>query len=181
MRKAALLLLLAALCACGSRPEKQSSTSSKDVPEYPFTIRLLPVLHDGENEIEESNVVLLITNASNQVQRIYRGWCSWGWWQFSFTAVDQQGNKYEITRRPQIWFANFPDVDVINPHEPMAYVLRMNDGSWEEVPQIPRQAMFKLTLHHIVDIVPPFKKRNMLRDPIWIGSHDTELGTVLFP
>jgi hypothetical protein len=70
----------------------------------PDLMTLYPAM---EPRIDHLNVI--ITNRSLRDVRIWKEWCSWGYYNIEFILKDQSNHEYRIARVGRIWPVNLPD------------------------------------------------------------------------
>lgn len=77
---------------------------------------------------------VVVTNVSKKPIRLWRDWCSWGYFNLSFEATDQNGTKTHITKNAREWNKNFPDWTIIAPSDHMVLDVTFDKSIWHNPP-----------------------------------------------
>ena len=87
---------------------------------------------------------VVITNQSDKVQKLWREWCSWGYFTVRFEVVGKDGKIYTIKKNNnKIWTRNFPDETQIPSGEHHVLDIYLNDPAiWSNTPMIRANAKF---------------------------------------
>jgi hypothetical protein len=59
------------------------------------------------------NFYVVVTNTSESPVRLWREWCSWGYFNLSFVVTDERGKTTTVTKKPRGWDHNFPDGSIV--------------------------------------------------------------------
>ena len=73
---------------------------------------------------------VVIRNTSSTPMKVWKEWCSWGWYNMSFQIERAKGKSFKITKGRHIWTWNFPDSAIILPHESFVWPVTFNDD-WD--------------------------------------------------
>jgi hypothetical protein len=80
---------------------------------------------------------VVVTNISNQPQRIWREWCSWGYFDLDFELTDQGGKTWKAKKKPANWTRNFPSYQILEPHDSLVIEVEFaNPDTWEGFPHL---------------------------------------------
>ncbi len=60
---------------------------------------------------------VVITNNTDKPINLWREWCSWGYYNLTFEALDANGKKHTIAKGPMSWTRNFPSSMTIPPRK----------------------------------------------------------------
>ncbi len=74
---------------------------------------------------------VVVTNTSKQPVRIWRDWCSWGYFQLSFEVKDDAGHTWTISRKEREFWKNYPDYWTLAPGEPLVLNVTLSSDIWE--------------------------------------------------
>jgi hypothetical protein len=127
-------LLLLTLCASATRVLAAEETSSSGL-----TVRIVPTAkrHDvGAIDLTrlEDHFHVVLTNTSTKPIRIWREWCSWGYFGLSFEAQDRAGKTIRISKKQRGWDKNYPDWLELAPGEPAVIDVNLDPANWEASP-----------------------------------------------
>ena len=97
--------------------------------------------HGGDRNIIYSSTSdhfsVVITNTSNQPQKVWKEWCSWGYFSLWFEVEEEGGRKYEVHKKGRAWFRNYPDTWTIAPCENLVIDVYFGSNDWDNFP-LPR-------------------------------------------
>lgn len=111
---------------------------------------------------EHSHFSVVLRNESEQPLRLWREWCSWGYFALRFMAIDQDGKEHKISKAPRRWSANNPDFEEIDPGECVVREVFFGKKDWEPFPRGKDRAGNLLQLQAIYEVE--------------LDKHATELG-----
>jgi hypothetical protein len=77
---------------------------------------------------------VVITNASDGPVRLWRDWCSWGYFCLSFEVIDARGKSYTVKKKARGWDKNYPDEKLIPSGDHMVLEVAFDDSTWEGGP-----------------------------------------------
>ena len=80
---------------------------------------------------------LVLTNISEQSQKVWEDRNSWGYYAISFEMTTADGKKFAITRRPIEFTKNAPSTFLVEPGEHQVCLIRL-DRWWETHPALPK-------------------------------------------
>jgi hypothetical protein len=112
---------------------------------------------------------VVVTNVSKEHVRLWREWCSRGYFNVSFTVTDESGKTVTVKKRPRGWDKNYPDCSVIPPGGHMIFEISFDDTTWQGAP-LPEPEMrqtrrVRMKAVYAVPVDPETK-----RDGIWTGE-----------
>ncbi len=84
------------------------------------------------NAGETLNVV--VTNATQRDVRLWREWCSWGYFQLTLVIRDAENEDAQpviLRKKPRIWTKNYPDFWTLGPGEPLVWPVKLESGDWD--------------------------------------------------
>jgi hypothetical protein len=109
---------------------------------------------------------VLVTNVSDQPQRVWREWCSWGYFALSFEVTDADGKTRAIIKNLRAWTRNFPDYWTIPPHESLVLEVDFADTSvWQPFPH-PEGDPMSFTMQAVFEIP---RDKETEKDSVWTG------------
>jgi hypothetical protein len=138
----------------------------------PITVRIVPTRwsEKGERMIllspatQDFHVVL--TNVAKEPVRLWREWCSWGYFTLRFEMTEQNGKKVSITKQPIGWNKNYPDWTVIPPGEHMVFAVKFDASTWQNVPLLEAENPQIIRLKAIFEIPEEVEAKER---KIWTG------------
>ena len=77
---------------------------------------------------------VVLTNISKEPIRVWREWCSWGWYSLSFRVTDEKGVTTEVKKAARGWTKNYPDATVLQPGDHMVYEVAFDPETWPTAP-----------------------------------------------
>jgi len=147
------------------------STSAAPARE-PLAVRIVPTRHDEtsgrgiELRVPPNHFQVVVTNVSNQNLRLWREWCSWGYFNLSFEATDQNGRTVTVSKREQGWDKNFPDPILVLPGEHLVYEVSFDEDKWKNSPTVGLKGVKTIKMQAIFEIKPD---KHALEKEVWTG------------
>jgi len=150
----------------------------------PIGISLAIPTHNGMREIENTeyqrhipHFPVIIANSSDSQQRLWREWCSWGYFGLTFEFTDESGKKWIAKKEEQVWTKNFPDWWTLEPHESLVIDVNFADtNTWVGFPS-PTNGSQTVTMQAILE----FKPNDVTRQyGIWTGRVVSKAEKVTF-
>jgi hypothetical protein len=147
----------------------------------PFSIQLIvPVSNpQGDREIaldRYPQLHVLLTNQSQQTQRLWKDWNTWGYFNLSL-EWEAAGKTFPIVRQtPKAWDGDFPDYWSVAPGETVVLVVDMSSRQWKGFPDLYGEK------------VPATLKATYVNKPdelatafdVWVGKVETPKIPVVF-
>lgn len=105
-------------------------------PALPSPLRVsvaIPV-HRGNRVLSlgpNTRLHVVVTNMSNKPQRLWREWCSWGYYNLSFELKDAQGKMTALKKRVRGWSKNYPDWFELPAGEHYVIEVQLTGADWE--------------------------------------------------
>ena len=122
------LLLSILIAGLGMTPASKAAESSIEVS-------IAVPYRNGKRVLEysaRSHFHVIIFNKSGSPQKIWRDWCSWGYYALSFELTDESGKTWTAKKKPRGWRKNFPDSWTVAPHECLVLDVDFADAAvWE--------------------------------------------------
>ncbi len=97
-----------------------------------------PKVH-GVQEIKfdaaDSTLSVVVTNVSDQPVRLWRDWCSWGYYNLTLEFADENaagGEKtWVLAKKERGWSKNYPDAAEIAPGGSMIFTVPLTATTWK--------------------------------------------------
>jgi hypothetical protein len=77
---------------------------------------------------------VVVTNVSDEPVRLWKEWCSWGYFNLTFQVTDEAGHPVEVRKQGRDWSKNFPDWEVIPPGGHQVREVTFDPTIWEGWP-----------------------------------------------
>ena len=152
----------------------------------PIALYIAVPIHNGERRIENIEYIfqdntahfdVIVTNTSDKPQRIWREWCSWGYFGLTFEFKDENGKKWFAKKEGQDWTVNAPDWWTLEPHESLVIEVYFADSKiWRGFPS-PDNGSQTVTMQAILEFKPDDIAR---QDSVWTGRVVSKAEKVIF-
>jgi hypothetical protein len=107
-----------------------------------------------------------LTNSSDKPTKIWKEWCSWGYYALSFELTDESGKTWTAKKKPRSWDQNYPDYWTIDPHESLVLDVEIAGADiWEGFPR-PSRGSQKLRMRAVFEIRPDHQSQE---HSVWTG------------
>src|SRR5207253_1332755 len=108
--------------------------------ESPIAISVAVPARSGERRIEHRDSTthfhVIVSNTSDRPERIWREWCSWGYFGLTFEFTDESGKKWIARKKERVWTVNAPDWWTLEAHESLVLDVHLGDlETWEGFPR----------------------------------------------
>jgi hypothetical protein len=117
----------------------QSAQSAESGPN--LTVRIVPTSfrENGSRIIQlldpSQHFHVVVTNTGKISTRLWREWCSWGYFSLSFEIRDQHGATAKIVKKmDRAWDKNFADWIVIPAGDSLVYEVSFDKSIWKDAP-----------------------------------------------
>jgi hypothetical protein len=77
---------------------------------------------------------VVLTNVGRDPLRLWRESCSWGYFNLTFEATDEQGTRVTVAKTPRDWNKNFPDWTILAPGDHMVIEVTFDRSTWRDAP-----------------------------------------------
>ena len=130
-----------------------SASAASAQQQAPFVLSLVVSIStpDGERELAMDRYprfYVQFINISEQPQRIWKDWNSWGWFNLSLRMQSEQGVRTISRKRPAAWDGDFPDFWTVPPGESIIMEVDMTSGEWQGLPDLYGERLpARLTAH----------------------------------
>jgi hypothetical protein len=108
------------------------------------------------NAERDAHFHVLLTNTSNQTERLFQEWCSWGYYALTFEITDENGHTSKARKGPHAWTMNYPAYWTISQHENFVIDVYFADRTtWgDSFWLIPGHPKGEVTLRAIYHVAP---------------------------
>lgn len=93
---------------------------------------------------------VIVTNQSDRPVRVWREWCSWGYFALSLEAKTPDGRAFQIKKKPTAWTKNFPDYFIILPNAHFVLPVKLNE-KWQNYPTEERKLSLRAHYQILAD------------------------------
>ena len=130
-------LLILSLCLITTMPTTSSAESD---PTGNISVHIVPTRFGatGGRSIEvadpSQHFYVVLTNAGKAPVRLWREWCSWGYFNLSFVTKNQHGVIVKIVKHERAWDKNYPDWTIVSPGESMVVEVTFDKSAWNDAP-----------------------------------------------
>ena len=112
-------------------------------------------------------LVVVITNTSQEPVNLWREWCSWGYFCVTLDAVNDAGHKVSIRKKPRGWSKNFPAPWTLRAGESTHRYVSLEGDPWldgDQLLALPNEK-WTLTAHYTISADDDSKKHK-----VWTGQ-----------
>jgi hypothetical protein len=130
--------VLGAVCVFSAALSVSGGTA--EPPAAPLTLRIVPSRNDEATgrsiglSARPPQFHVVVTNTSDRPVRLWREWCSWGYFNLSFVVTRDGGRPVTVRKKPRGWDRNFPDATLVPPGEHMVWDVTFEDSTWQDCP-----------------------------------------------
>ncbi|WP_435016226.1 hypothetical protein TA3x_003790 [Tundrisphaera sp. TA3] len=143
--------VLLILTAGGRAIEPQAST--------PLSVRIVPTSYHektGRSIVlrqPSDHFAVVITNVSDRPVKLWREWCSNGYFNLSFVATGEDGEPVVVRKKPRGWDKNYPDATIVPPGDHMVLEVTFDEAIWQglSLPGKNRSRTLKLKAEYSVE------------------------------
>jgi hypothetical protein len=135
-RLGVIACFLVAIAVPGDDP-KENGPHEAESPS--LSIRIVPTSHDETTgRAIQGPFHVVVTNVSKQPVRLWKEWCSWGYYNLSFIAAERDGKTVAVKKWRRSFFANSPDWMILPPGDHLVFdVSFAAEAVWQDAP-LPR-------------------------------------------
>ncbi len=112
----------------------------KEPPTRPVSIRIVPSAFREKTgrsiELHQpsQHFYVVVTNTSGEPIRLWREWCSWGYFNLSFVVTGEGEKAVAVTKKPRGWDRNVPDWSIVPPGGHMVFEVAFDEAIWQNAP-----------------------------------------------
>ena len=144
---------------------------AKESPKPPLAVRIVPMTFQGKGERTitlwqpSHHFYVVLTNVSDKPIRLWKEWCSWGYFCLSFEVKDETDKVTAVMKSPRPWSKNYPDWTIIPPGDHM--VFEVTFGSDWDKPVLPEKGKsMQVKMRAIYEIRPDDDTK---KAEVWTG------------
>lgn len=163
---------LGAVCALAAAVVATSRSSESRGPAL-LALHIVPTRHDDKigRSIElygqGRHFHVVVTNVSDRPLRLWRDWCSWGYFALSFVATGEDGRRVTIRKKDREWSKNFPDSILVPPGEHLVLEVSFDDSIWQDTPLPEPSRSRAVKLQAVYEIQPD---EETAKRGVWTGQ-----------
>jgi len=79
---------------------------------------------------------VILTNVGKSPVRLWKDWCSWGYFNLSFEMTDQNGRRVIVSRKMKVWEKNFPAWTTVAAGDQMVIDVTFDPAIWRNPPAL---------------------------------------------
>jgi hypothetical protein len=144
---------------------KENSPYEAESPQ--LSVRIVPTSHqDRTGLVIAGRFHVVVTNVSKQPARLWKEWCSWGYFNLSFIAAERDGKTFAVKKRKRGWNGNWPDWMIVPPGDHLVLDVSFRDPIWRDAP-LPEAGQSRRILLQAVYQVTENEKSN--EHGVWTG------------
>ena len=118
----------------------------------------------------DSHFHVVVTNVSDKPVRLWREWCSWGYFNLTFKVTDGAGEEFVAKKTQHEWTKNYPDFQDLAPGE--SYVIDVYPHrDWKDFPLPANGKEMKLKLAAVYEIHPDDQSK---QSNVWTGRVESD-------
>jgi hypothetical protein len=110
---------------------------------------------------------VVVTNVSQEPIRLWREWCSWGYYNLSFKVTDDTGKTTVVKKKPREWRKNYPDSTILGPGDHMVFEVSFDEATWEGAPLPEQHKSRRVKMSAVFEIPEDQDTRKM---KVWTGK-----------
>lgn len=111
-----------------------------------------------------------ITNVSNQPQRLWKDWNSWGWFNLTLQMVTETDTTIISRKRPDHWDGDFSDFWLLQQNESIILEVDLTTATWKGFPDLYGESL-SVTLTAIYQNKPDILAEEF---GIWTGKLESK-------
>lgn len=101
----------------------------------PLTVRIVPTqYHEKTGRTISGDFQVVLTNVSDRPVRLWREWCSWGYFSLSFVVTGEDGKSVAVRKKSRGWDKNYPDATIVPPGDHFVFRVSFDDAIWQDSP-----------------------------------------------
>jgi len=108
---------------------------------------------------------VILTNVGQTPIRLWRDWCSWGYYNLSFELAGPNGNRVNISRKEKEWEKNFPDSTPVVTGGQMVIDVIFDPTIWRNLPALGKELTISLRA-----LYESAKGKEATEHRIWTGK-----------
>jgi hypothetical protein len=146
-----------------------------DAPKPELTVSIAAPENHGSRSIiinqPDSHFHVVVTNVSDKPQKLWREWCSWGYYDLSFKCINSLGEESVVVKQPREWTKNYPDWQSIPPGESLVIDVYPS-RDWKDFPLPAKGKEIKVRLQAVYEIKPDEQTK---KEGVWTGKVESQM------
>jgi hypothetical protein len=147
------------LAAAGASLAAASAFAAEEKPGPGLSVAIAVGKRSGmsrsiEYRDAQSHFHVVLRNDNDKPLRVWREWCSWGYFCLTFQATTADGKTHTMKKAPQDWSKNYPDFEELSPGECVVREVFYGSAAWENFPRNPAGDPHQLKLQAIYEVTP---------------------------
>ncbi|MGI9239469.1 MAG: hypothetical protein ACR2RV_01635 [Verrucomicrobiales bacterium] len=144
--------------------------------EPPFRISIVPESRSGQvskigwGAESKRKCYVVLTNTTDQPQRVFETWNSWGYQAISFELTHASGKTSKVSVKPQIFTVNFPSTFTIPANGHYVFPISLNQD-WEGEPEFGKEGRTEVKLKAVYGLAPTTESREQ---EVWTGRVESD-------
>ena len=136
----------------------------------PISVSIAIPTGSGERGIEyrdrAAHFHVIVSNTSEKPQRIWKEWCSWGYFGLTFEITGPTASKRIAEKKLRDWTVNYPSWWTLDPLESMVIDVYFGDSEkWQGFPS-PEAGPWTVTMQAVFEFKPDEEARKY---DVWTG------------
>jgi hypothetical protein len=146
--------------------------SAEEKPAEQLTVRIVPT---GLSEAGGRAITLfgsgqhfhvVLTNTGKTPVRLWKEWCSWGYFNLAFQVRSDDGKVTTTKKKPREWGKNFPDSTIIPPGDHMVIDVSFDTSAWQDAPLPPAGQQRTVSMRAVFEITADADTK---KHKVWTG------------
>ena len=117
---------------------------------------------------------VLVTNRSDQPVRLWREWCSWGYFSLSLVMTDESGRVTVVRKLQRGWDKNFPSWVAIAPGDHMLWRVSLDPTIWSQSPVPATGKFLQIKMKVVFEIYQDDESKEF---NVWTGKVESPEGS----
>jgi hypothetical protein len=138
-----------------------------------LTVTIAQPLYRGARGLsvsgKESHFHVIVSNVSKQPQKVWRNWCSWGYFNLTFKVTDEAGKETILSKIGRAWTKNFPDSWTLEPGDMLD--IEVHAADWANFPMPAPGKNRTVRLQAVYEINPD---PAAAKESVWTGRVASE-------
>lgn len=148
--------------------DASNDDAAREQPAPPLAIRIVPSSYQEKTgRVLQRRFHVVITNVSGQPVRLWKEWCSWGYFNLSFVVTGRDGKTFVVKRKPRGWDKNYPDWAIVPPGDHRVFDVSFEDSTWENVPVPPASRLGRVRMKAVYEVPEDEQTR---KHRVWTGQ-----------
>ena len=110
---------------------------------------------------------VVVTNVSGKPLRLWREWCSWGYYMLSFRVTGEDGETVTVKKAARGWSKNYPDWNLLQPGDHMVYEVSFDKKTWPNGPLPQEGKLREVKMSAVIEVEADAESK---REDVWTGK-----------